>query len=120
MASPWSLFNAHVLMLVLYICSQSSATCYLPNGTIPDGQTLVRHPEWEYEPCNNNTKFSMCCRTNLPNSDVYKDSCRGDGLCNLDLDQTVWRVACTDPTWQSDACVNLCTNGSGMHDVFHA
>ena len=106
--------RAYVMLILLSSCSRISADCFLPNGTIPDGQSLVRHPAWEYAPCNNDTEVSMCCRTNLPNSDDYKDFCQDDGLCELAVDHTVWRVACTDATWKSDACINLCTTGYGM------
>ena len=93
---------------------QASATCFLPNGMIPSNQSFPHHPAEEYAPCDNTTGYSMCCRTNMPSSNGKGSTCRSDGLCTLQEDQSVWRVACTDPTWQSDDCIKLCTTGRGM------
>lgn len=117
------------------------ATCYLPNGTAAYDNTGVmpvsdfRFLElltWaicklecpkrnhllisnfvQYTPCNTNTKHSMCCRSSTT------DRCRSDGLCDSNWDGNIWRVFCTDPTWQAPNCIKLCLfngrDGDGMH-----
>lgn len=105
--------HARLLLSLLSLCSQVSATCYLPNGTIPNTDNLAGHPTWEYAACNNGTKYSMCCRTNLPSTDSYRETCRSDVLCTLTEDQSVWRIACTGPTWQSNDCIKVRNTGRG-------
>ena len=100
-------------IILLSACLQISATCHFPDGTVPSTQKFPGHPATEYAPCNNNTEFSMCCRTNIDLSTGKGSTCRGDGLCNLQEDQTVYRDTCTDPTWQSTACIPLCITGRG-------
>jgi hypothetical protein len=76
-----------------------SASCYVPNGTVraPD-------PGHAYQPCNIGT-YSMCCATNRT-SDA--DQCLQNGLCYNADGNYYWRESCTDPTWTSEACSQLC------------
>ena len=60
----------------------------------------------------------MCCATNRT-SDA--DTCLANGLCqnispsgqNTGYDLLLWRESCSDPTWKSPYCLNLCTQGHG-------
>jgi hypothetical protein len=55
----------------------------------------------------------MCCKT----AGGFNDVCTNDGLCSrphnptLGEDQGVLRSTCTDPSWESPSCVQLCTTG---------
>jgi hypothetical protein len=77
------------------LSSLAIATCYMPNGTAETDPLFV--------PCNRvGSTDSMCCRTS--------DICLPNGLC-LNYNQNspfYWRESCTDPTWQSPYCLNLC------------
>ena len=99
------MYQLCVLVVCISFIPQCLATCYLPNGTSVDetqGKRIQR-------PCNNTPGIhSMCCYlegTSTP------DTCTPDGLC-LPYDNVhLWRDACTDPTWQDPACLNICTRG---------
>ena len=41
-------------------------------------------------------------------------NCRSDGLCADAGNDTLYRTACTDQTWQSPECINLCINGTNQ------
>ncbi len=92
---------ARVLLLLTSILSHVSANCYNRNGTDRNGPTGVG----VYKPCNLNTEHSMCC--------AITDHCRPDGLCTDSAGATLWRESCTDQSWKSPNCVNLCVNGTG-------
>lgn len=40
---------------------------------------------------------------------VAPDTCLPDGLCQNTGDSMYWRQGCTDKTWKSPLCLNLCT-----------
>ncbi|KAL8871983.1 MAG: hypothetical protein Q9174_002307 [Haloplaca sp. 1 TL-2023] len=75
-------------------------TCYNPNGTVAYNNA----PTWPYLPCQSSRQNTMCCRTNST------DTCTPDGLCKSEYDGNLWRVFCTDPTWESPGCTKLCLN----------
>ncbi|KAG6999480.1 hypothetical protein G7Y79_00034g069030 [Physcia stellaris] len=50
----------------------------------------------------------MCCATRRVD---FPDECSPDGLCRNGGD--IYRDDCTDPTWKSTGCVQLCTTGFG-------
>ncbi|KAG9251870.1 uncharacterized protein F5Z01DRAFT_256023 [Emericellopsis atlantica] len=100
---------AHVLALGLGLVSQSQAhekTCWAPDGkTKADNETYV--------PCNKlgieeDGVHSSCC--NLDGKASQRDLCVQTGLCNND--GILWRGYCTDQSWESAACVNVCTDES--------
>lgn len=92
------------------IATALAATCYNPDGSDRNGDPDVPEGYTFYTPCSQVTKFSMCCRA--PNNGG--DDCRPDGLCQgyaSDGSLPIWRESCTDQTWQSPYCLNLCTTG---------
>ncbi|KAI6782751.1 uncharacterized protein J7T54_000894 [Emericellopsis cladophorae] len=101
--------TTHVLALGLGLVSVSQAhekTCWAPDGkTKADNETYV--------PCNKlgieeDGVHSSCC--NLDGKTDERDLCAQTGLCNND--GILWRGYCTDQSWESAACVNVCTDES--------
>ena len=81
--------------------------CFMPNGT--DRNTLpdAKADSTGYVPCNQVGAFSMCCR-------FSGDTCMDNGLCqsyNADGKEIIWRESCTDRSWTSPECLNLCITG---------
>ncbi len=100
MANPTP--SCRILLLLLpFIVSHASANCYLKNGTDRNGPTGVGG----YKPCNTNSEVSMCC--------ADTDHCRTDGLCTNFDGTLLWRESCTDQSWKSPSCINLCVSGIG-------
>lgn len=94
----------------------SQRTCYARNGTAIT--------DIAYQPCaSDSTRDSPCCGTNHQGAghlNVANDVCDSNGLCqNFEaFDGTNegvkiwWRQGCTDPTWQSEACLkDVCNFG---------
>lgn len=70
-------------------------TCYYPNGDISTS---------DY-PCSSDSDFDgLCCPLNW--------QCLSNGLCYLENEQYYGRYTCTDQTWQSSGCPELCTDGN--------
>ena len=94
------------LPLVGGLVSLAAATCYHVNGSALDVY---------YQPCDNSAEFSMCCHLGVTNLNGGDQCGSGDyyGLCGVTGTQ-LWRESCTDPTWKSPACLQLCTYGEGM------
>ena len=96
----------HLIMILLSLGLFSSFAlishaidCFSPNGT-------NRGPA--YQPCNGVS--GMCCATNRI-GDI--NTCLPNGLCLAPEEGGItWRESCTDPTWQSKACLKLCINGT--------
>ncbi|KAK7942820.1 uncharacterized protein PG986_011933 [Apiospora aurea] len=115
LASFFVLIPIRVVPLVFG--QQFSATCYAPDGTpASDGS---------YIPCNFSDGASMCCPTNSSSSSSNgnggdprsggggsRDSCTEGGLCIGQYDGKTRRGYCTDQSWKSSACVNICTDPS--------
>lgn len=98
---------SHALIQIVYffggLCLSTYAACYFPNGSDRNAE----YGSEVYQPCNRSAEHSMCCRA--------KDhTCRSDGLCFDSWSRLVWRESCTDATWNSSACVKLCTSGTGI------
>ncbi|KAI0426009.1 hypothetical protein F5Y09DRAFT_351710 [Xylaria sp. FL1042] len=80
--------------------------CWAPDGkTLADNETVV--------PCNKlgiqqEGVYSSCCR--LDGDAKQRDYCTTSGLCLSTLDGVLRREYCTDKTWKSPACVNVCTD----------
>ncbi|KAI0398325.1 hypothetical protein F5Y17DRAFT_454323 [Xylariaceae sp. FL0594] len=80
--------------------------CWAPDGmTLADNETVV--------PCNKlgiqqAGVHSSCCR--LDGDEKQRDLCTTAGLCLSTLDGVLRREYCTDKTWKSPACVNVCTD----------
>ncbi|KAI0809960.1 hypothetical protein GGR55DRAFT_146769 [Xylaria sp. FL0064] len=88
--------------------------CWAPDGkTLADNETVV--------PCNKlgiqqEGVYSSCCR--LDGDAKQRDYCTTSGLCLSTLDGVLRREYCTDATWKSPACVNVCIdpkNGGSMN-----
>ena len=90
------------LVSSLFACSILAANCYHPNGQI--------FTYAGYVPCKPRVPgaASMCCATDRAN---FPDECSPDGLCRNGDD--IYRDDCTDPTWKSPGCLQLCTTGFG-------
>jgi len=98
----------YLLCLIGYLAI-ASALCYAPDGSVSPGDG--------YLPCINTLNVdSMCCVLNVtalkeinePASDA--DQCAINGLCQMANGQFA-RNYCTDSTWQSPNCLNICTGG---------
>ena len=89
-----------LLLSALFTRSLVEATCYRPNGQ------PVNDPR--VQPCNQagGDTVSMCCGLNRIR---YPDQCLSNGLCSGG--GNVFRNSCTDKTWKSPLCLNLCTTG---------
>ncbi|KAI0858797.1 hypothetical protein F4860DRAFT_286332 [Xylaria cubensis] len=80
--------------------------CWAPDGkTLADNETVV--------PCNKlgiqqEGVYSSCCR--LDGDANQRDYCTTSGLCLSTFDGVLRREYCTDKTWKSPACVNVCTD----------
>ena len=83
-----------VLCFVSYIpsCQVHAQSCFYPNGD----------PSKEDDrPCSS-APGSACCPLNW--------ECLSNGLCYLESAGFYGRYTCTDKTWQSSGCPNLCTH----------
>lgn len=68
-------------------------TCYYPNGD----------PSTTDYPCSSDVE-GLCCPLNW--------QCLSNGLCYLENEQYYGRYTCTDQTWQSPGCPEICTDGN--------
>ncbi|KAI1818096.1 hypothetical protein GGS20DRAFT_389503 [Poronia punctata] len=88
------------------LVSGDEVQCWAPDGiTLADNETVV--------PCNKlgiqqNGVHSSCCR--LDGDARQRDFCTTAGLCLNTHDSALRREYCTDKTWKSPACVNICTD----------
>lgn len=116
------------LLLSCYsLLHYASASCYWPNGMTsrPFKHSVLANnrkgtdrnnnlPDNLYESCNPTASASMCCALDTSSDFLNAKSgtkCRPDGLCNNEAGDALWRTACTDKTWKSPECVNLCVDG---------
>ncbi|KAL8805280.1 MAG: hypothetical protein Q9182_002048 [Xanthomendoza sp. 2 TL-2023] len=98
-----------LIVNVLFIFAATSLAvgtdCFVPNGTDRNKKSDVSPDSIAYVPCNQKDPFSMCCR-------YGNDDCLPNGLCRGRYGSSpLWRESCTDPTWTSPYCLNLCTKG---------
>ena len=105
------------LLLYLFLTSAASVAglsdCYLPNGTALPLSSA-------YEPCiATENVFSMCCVLNvtaleaLGFTEARLDTCLPNGMCQAPASVGGFaRDMCTDPTWKSPNCLNICVGGS--------
>lgn len=100
--------RSFLLLIIVFriFWSSAFAACYYPNGRDKN----LRFSREVYQPCDSGDEHSMCCALNR----AYPDRCRSDGLCFSVVDLNVWRDSCTDPTWKSSSCVQLCNSGIGI------
>lgn len=68
--------------------------CYYPNGDPSKSDD---------QPCSSNG-HSACCPLNW--------ECLSNGLCYLENEGYFGRYTCTDQSWQSEGCPNICTQGA--------
>ncbi|KAK1989819.1 hypothetical protein LX36DRAFT_465588 [Colletotrichum falcatum] len=91
--------------LVARVLAQEAA-CYAPNGDLADNETYV--------PCNKlginqAGVFSSCCALDGPAE--QRDICSSSGLC-INRQGQPQRGFCTDKTWKSKACNQVCTDAA--------
>jgi hypothetical protein len=84
------------LSLALVHSASGDTQCYYPDGS--------KAVNYRYVPCTNDT-FSACCNPN------EYDICQPNGLCWWPGGSSLYRGACTDPTWQSPNCPKACRDG---------
>ena len=104
-------------ILHLFLTSTASVAalsdCYYPNGTAIALSAA-------YQPCiSTENIFSMCCvlnvtaLVNLGLSEANLDTCLPNGMCQPPASVGGFtRDLCTDPTWKSPNCLNVCVGGS--------
>ena len=86
----------------------ASSQCYAPDGTLSSNNS--------YLPCVSTIGIhSMCCLLNATTLDGSGqppniDSCLPSGQCSTPT--TYSRDFCTDQTWKSPNCLNVCTDGA--------
>ncbi|KIW03167.1 uncharacterized protein PV09_05395 [Verruconis gallopava] len=97
--------SLHLTLYILaFLCIRgSNCNCFLPNGT--DVNRLFDLDGDVWVPCSTAGDDSMCCRTNVTKG---ADTCVSNGLCHSNGGPMLWRESCTDPTWTSPACLQLC------------
>ncbi|KAI5922646.1 hypothetical protein F4810DRAFT_711240 [Camillea tinctor] len=100
------------ILLILWVAGfrltvrADGVVCYAPYGvTIASNDTYV--------PCNKlgitqAGVYSSCCA--LDGDPDQRDLCATTGLCLNN--GVIRRESCTDPTWNSATCVNICTDSS--------
>lgn len=106
----WFKLSFFYTFLSTLVATSFAANCYSPDGSDRNLHSDVAEGTVLYTPCSQVTRFSMCCRQ--PNDGG--DDCRSDGLCQgyaTDGSLPIWRESCTDRSWQSPYCLNLCTTG---------
>lgn len=94
-------------LLALSLVSPARAdevTCWAPDGK-------TRGNNETYVPCNklgitSDNVFSSCCA--LDGNPDKRDLCTVNGLCSRG--NVLTRGYCTDKNWESEACVNVCTD----------
>ncbi|KAL2824288.1 hypothetical protein BDW59DRAFT_162626 [Aspergillus cavernicola] len=94
--SPSSMHRT--LLLTLLIGVSLARDCYFMNG----GRTPTTH-----QPCKADLAsddHSSCCS-------AANDICLDSGLC-LANNGLIYETACTDPTWESNACPSICPDKS--------
>lgn len=87
------------------VLAGSSVTCWFP-----DGQTsTVDHVACDDSAGNNLENGAACCQNGT------NDYCLGNGLCSRY--GTVYRGSCTDKTWRSPACSQMCLDEREYHNL---
>ena len=102
-------------LYIFFFFSLAQAQCFWSNGT--DRNILYWREGPNYQKCSNSTSDgnSMCCRTWGP-GDFTLDVCEGS-FCRNGRTEALWRESCSDPTWESDSCIKLCTDDTGEFAV---
>ena len=88
-----TLTTALVLLTTLHIGSATAQNCYYPDGNLTKGPDAA---------CSSGG--GACC--------PYQWECLSNGLCYLPTANYYGRYTCTDATWQSSSCPQLCTEGN--------
>lgn len=108
------------LLLQLLLTSAASVAalsdCYYPNGTAVALSAA-------YQPCiSTENVVSMCCVLNVTAlvgqglSAASLDTCLPNGMCQPPARVGGFaRDLCTDSTWKSPNCLNVCVGGSVSH-----
>jgi hypothetical protein len=93
----FALLVAVLLCLIRSAAAQAQA-CYLPNGNVSNDDS----------PCDTSGGDSLCCPG--ISSDLGASICLKNKLCFVPSQNALARGSCTDKTWKSDKCSNVCTN----------
>lgn len=81
------------LVALLSLLGVINCNCYYPNGELSTGD----------QPCSSDSD-SACCPLNW--------ECLSNGLCHLENAGYLGRYTCSDQTWKSANCPNICTHGT--------
>ena len=89
---PSSSLNLILTSIFLFTSHLALAqNCYYPNGAVAEGMAACL------------LSGGACC--------PYQWECLSSGLCYLENAGYYGRYTCTDPTWQSESCPKICTEG---------
>ncbi|KAK1069497.1 hypothetical protein LTR74_004822 [Friedmanniomyces endolithicus] len=88
-----TLTTASILLTTLHTGSATAQNCYYPDGNLTKGPDAA---------CSSGG--GTCC--------PYQWECLSNGLCYLPTANYYGRYTCTDATWQSSNCPQLCTEGN--------
>jgi hypothetical protein len=83
------------LLFLASVVRSATAACYAPDGSLRSNDNGN-----DFQPCGGAT--GMCCNM------AFGDACQPNGLCYNAGAKLLWRESCTDPTWESPGCLNLC------------
>lgn len=89
----------------------SYATCYDPLAQAIDDRPCHAVNDTAVPP-----QASMCCQSK---GDV-PDSCVSNGLCLSTVSNLTYRGSCTDQTWESFDCINLCMGNQTLSSLAYA
>lgn len=105
-----------IFIQVTRVVHAANAACYAPSGNSSSMDF--------WAPCPlslGNDGFAMCCKTDAP----FDYTCLANGLCqnnatNAGLGEfpSIVRGPCTDPSWKSPSCVQLCNSSVGKKHLF--
>ena len=100
------------LLLETAVLSTTVATkCYFSDGSETNG---------EMEPCFPSKSASSCCSINKKGN-LANDVCLHNGLCIAQVAQysgMIFQNACTDQSWESPDCPNVCGSCTFTTDRF--
>ena len=91
-------FSFSVVLVVVASCAvfANCQSCYYPNGD-PSKENDI--------PCSSSSG-SACCPSGW--------KCLDNGLCYLDNQKYFGRYTCTDQSWKSPGCPNICTHSKSL------
>ena len=90
---PSLLLLLFIISPIIYHAQASGTSCYAKGGELASSDT-------GFAPCRPEKAQTHCCD--------YGQTCVSNGLCFVSWDSSLNTGSCTDPTWQDEACFQLC------------